>query len=82
MINLEPKVKIDEETLMRENTVFFRNIPFDLTEEEFITKIRLHGKVMFARYVKRNDQFNGSAFVRFVKKEDVERLFEMDEKIK
>ncbi len=67
---------------MKENTVFFRNIPFDFTEEDFANKIKLHGRIMFVRYVKKNDQFNGSAFVRFSKKEDVERLFELDEKIK
>ena len=27
--------KIDEDTLMKENTIFFRNIPFDFSEEEF-----------------------------------------------
>ncbi len=67
---------------MKENTVFFRNIPFDFTEEEYVKKMRLHGKVMFVRYVKKQDQFNGSAFVRFFKKEDVDSLFELDEKIK
>ncbi len=67
---------------MKENTVFFRNIPFDYPEEDFVNKIKSHGKVMFVWYVKKNDQFNGSAFVRFTKKEDAERLFEIDEKIK
>ena len=67
---------------MKENTVFFRNIPFDFSGEEFTNKMRLHGRVMFVRYVKKNDQFNGSAFVRFSKKEDLERLFEIDEKLK
>lgn len=67
---------------MNENTIFFRNIPFEYPEEDFKQKMRQNGKTMYVRYVKKSDQFNGSAFVRFLKKEDAEKLFSIDQKIK
>jgi hypothetical protein len=40
-----------------------------------------HAKIMFVRFVKKSNEFKGSAFVRFKSKDDVDRLFEMNEKI-
>ncbi len=36
---------------------------------------------MYVRYVKKDGQFNGSAFVRFFNNEDADKLFEMNDKI-
>ncbi len=66
---------------MIENTIFFRNIPFEYSEEDFKQKMKKIGKVMYVRYVSKNGQFNGSGFVRFVNKEDAQKLFDMNDKI-
>ena len=75
----QKEIKPKEKTTLKDNdnTLFIRNIPFEFPLEEFKQKMQAVGKVMYVNYVQKEGLFKGNAFVRFVNKEDTEKLLSL-----
>ena len=47
--------KLDEKILNENNTLFIRNLPYDLNEEQFKQKLSHYGKLMYINLVKKDN---------------------------